>query len=44
MQPAAFLAIERGADDEASHLDEVAQFDEIGGDPEIAIIIRNLLA
>ena len=44
MQPAALVPRQRGADDEVGDLDQIAQFDEIGGHAEVGIIIAHFLA
>ena len=43
MQPAAFLAAQRGADDEVGDLHQIAQLDQIRRDAEVAVIILHLL-
>src|SRR3546814_6172421 len=43
MQSPALLPAQRGADDQPCHLQQVAQFDEVGRHAEIAVIFINLL-
>src|SRR4029453_7102623 len=43
VEPPALLAVESGADDQLGGLEQVAELDQVGGDPEMAVIILDLL-
>src|SRR6185436_19740919 len=42
VEPAALLAVEGGADDEGGGLEQVPEFDQVRGHPEVAVIILDL--
>ena len=44
VQAPALLAEQRAADDQFGHRGDVAQLDEVGGQQEIPVVLRNLLA
>jgi predicted DNA repair protein MutK len=44
VQPPAFLAGQRGADDQVGHLHQIAQLDQVGRHAEVAVIILHLAA
>ena len=42
MEPAAFLAIQRAANDKVSRLHQVAQFNQIVADAKMCVVVVNL--